>query len=202
MDLGAIIKAPTQDKDWIKKILLMGVFMLIPIAGGLNALGYIKACYEMRKAGKTELPEASLSYIGAGWWIFVAFLPVIGFMFLFIIVITVLASVMGRAGGIVALLGNLAMLAFGLALWAAAPAIFFLHIVRGERWASMKIKQILAHAQTHMSTYMWLWLTFFLASLIGGAGQVACGIGILFTMPFSYAIQGVALADYEKTGAP
>ena len=75
MDFGAIIKAPMDDKDWIKKILLMGVFMIIPIVGPFNLLGYVKAVYDNRKAGKTELPDAGLGYIGAGFWIFVARRP-------------------------------------------------------------------------------------------------------------------------------
>ncbi|OGQ91803.1 MAG: hypothetical protein A2289_10115 [Deltaproteobacteria bacterium RIFOXYA12_FULL_58_15] len=202
MDIGAVIKAPTADKDWIKKILLIGVFMLIPIAGAFNALGYIKACYERRKEGNAILPDANLSYMGAGWWIFVAILPVIGV----IVVLAILFQVMGfvmfkiapRLGGIVAFVGMLALIAASLAAWAAMPAILYLHFAKGERWAGAKFGQILEIINSNLNNYLMFLLTYFVAGIIGGAGQIACGIGMLFTMPFCCAMQGAAIADFEE----
>ncbi len=202
MDIGEIIKVPFQDKKWLTKSLLMGVFLLIPIAGALNLLGYIKACYQAFHDGKTELPEANLSYIGAGWWLFVAMLPAVGAIILLVIVFQVLGFVAFKIArglaGVVGIVSMLAMLAAWLALAVAAPAIIYLHVVKGERWASAKFGEIIALIKADAGVYMMLWLCFLVAGIIGGLGQLACGIGMLVTMPLGYAMQGAALAAFAK----
>lgn len=201
MDIGEIIKAPTQDKDWIKKCLLMGVFMLIPVVGMLNLMGYLKACYEAHKASG-PLPEAGLNYIGDGWWLFVAMLPAMGLMFVLMILVGILGAVGAQIhrslASIVALGGNLIVMLIGLAFWVLMPAVFYLHIVKGERWASLKIGQMIGLVKANSNSYLMFWLLILIAGFIGGLGQLACGLGMLFTLPFSYAIQGAALAEFEK----
>ena len=64
LDIGVIIQAPMEDKAWLKKCLVMGLLALIPIAGALNAMGWMRTYADARIRGENQLPEAGLSYMG------------------------------------------------------------------------------------------------------------------------------------------
>ncbi|HEY4220457.1 MAG TPA: DUF4013 domain-containing protein, partial [Myxococcota bacterium] len=200
MDLGEIIKAPLADKDWWKKCLVMGLMFLIPIAGPLNLLGYSKAVYRQRSSGETALPPAALAYIGDGFWILVAMLPMVGVMIVAEIVVVVLGSVLGHVnhhlGGIVAMIGMLLIGLLGLAFGVLYPAILYRHIVHGDRWASLNVSGVLAAVKS--GPYLMLWVTVLVGGIIGGLGSVACGVGYFITFPLAYCIYGTALADFDK----
>src|SRR5688572_4703799 len=99
LDIGVILQAPMQDKDWLKKCALMGLMsvalMLIPIVGAivssLNLLGWMRTFAEARMRGETEIPPVNLGYLGAGWRIFLMYLPVAG-LFIALILIGGIAS--------------------------------------------------------------------------------------------------------------
>src|SRR5256885_16747502 len=83
LDLGLCITAPTKDPEWLKKCVLMGLMMLIPIAGALNLSGWMRTYAERRMKNEGDrdlLPEANLNYIGAGWRLFLAYLPLVGLL--------------------------------------------------------------------------------------------------------------------------
>jgi len=205
MDFGALIKAPMQDEEWIKKCILIGLMTLIPVAGLFNLLGFLKACYLARKAGETNLPEANLSYMGDGWWLFVAMLPAVGAIVaveIVFVLLTIGASyVHHNVAFIIGTVGNLTLLLVALAFWVAMPAIFYIHLAKGERWAGAKFGEIKALIMSDFNSYLMFWVAFLIAGFIGGVGQVACGIGVIVTLPFGYAIQGFAVADFEKKAA-
>src|SRR5581483_6379423 len=84
LDLGLVISAPTKDPEWLKECVLIGLMLLIPIAGALHLSGWMRAYAEKRlKNGEDRdiLPEANLNYIGGGWRLFLAYLPLIGLVF-------------------------------------------------------------------------------------------------------------------------
>jgi hypothetical protein len=200
MDLGALLKAPTEDPEWVKKLLLMGVFMLIPVAGILNLLGYTKACYQSRSAGETTLPPAELKYIADGFWIFVAVLPAVAPIFVLYIVMGVGAVVFGDSimSTLIIAICSLCLMVAGLAIMALQPAILYRHFVHGDRWAALQVREMWELVKVHSSPYIMLWVALFVAGLIGQLGVMACYIGMFFTMPFCYAVQGFALADFAN----
>ena len=76
-DIGAIMSAPAKDPRWLSTCLVMGLLSLIPVVGALNLSGWSKAIAE-RDEGDTSLPEANLSYLGRGWHLLLAWLPLVG----------------------------------------------------------------------------------------------------------------------------
>ena len=74
MDFGAVIQSPTRDPDWLRKCAIMGLFTLIPIAGGLNLLGWEKEIYRQRRQNPSNmtLPEPGFGYLGSGFEFFLA----------------------------------------------------------------------------------------------------------------------------------
>lgn len=204
LDLGVILQAPMEDKDWLKKCLLMGLLtVFIPIVGALNALGWMRSYAEARLRGEKELPETGLSYIGAGWRIFLMYLPLMGFMMLGYIVVGVIVAI-GATMEIpaVAAIGGIlgAIVFFPAMLWVVAfnPGMMYLHIVHGEQWASMRFSQQWSLAKRTGTEYLLLWVAFLLCGVITQAGVIACGVGLIVSMTYGYAMQGAAIAEYAR----
>lgn len=211
LDIGVILQAPMEDKSWFKKCALMGLLtcalllvpLVGPIVGSLNALGWMRSYAEARMRGEKELPEAGLAYIGAGWRIFLMYLPVAG----------LLIGVIGVIGGIVgagvamenetiiaigAIVGTIAFLPVTLWLVAFNPGMLYLHIVHGEQWASLRFSQQWSLAKKTGTEYLLLWVAFLLAGVITQVGIIACGVGLIVSMMYGYAMQGAAIAEYAR----
>ncbi len=203
LDLGVILQAPMQDKEWLKKCAIMGLLCLIPIAGALNAMGWMRSYAEARLRGETQLPEAGLSYMGVGWRVFLMFLPVAGVVFALYIVIAILVGI-GAATKIPAIsmigsiLGMVLMLPLMLWLMVFQPAMLYLHIVHGEAWASMRLKEQWALAMKGGTEYLLLWVAFLLCGVVMQLGFVVCGVGMILSLTYGYAMQGAAIAEYAR----
>jgi len=56
MDYIEFIKFPFQEKEWVKKLLLGCILLIIPVVN-IVALGYFVECIRIGMVGKTVLPE-------------------------------------------------------------------------------------------------------------------------------------------------
>lgn len=204
LDLGVILQAPMQDKDWLKKCAIMGLLaVFIPIVGMLNLMGFMRTYAEARLRGENDLPEAGLGYIGAGWRVFLMFLPIVGIMIAAYVLIGVLIAIgaatkidaIAAIGGV---LGMLLMLPIMLWLMVFQPAMLYLHIVHGEAWASMRLKEQWALAMKLGSEYLLFWVAFLLCGIIGQAGMIACGVGLIVSITYGQAMQGAAIAELAR----
>lgn len=220
LDIGLIITAPTKDKDWLKKCAIMGLLMLIPVAGALNLSGWVKTIAERRLAGGPDvdtLPEAGLHYISPGWKFFLAYLPLMGIFFLLMIVggavagVAVAVGTKGGGGGSqaaeaiamgVVVLMYVGLLVFALVMAVVGPAITFLHVVDGEPYASVQFKKMWEVMQLGGTQYLLLFVAVLVAGMIGQLGVIACYFGLFVTLPFSQAMTGVAVAEYAKILRP
>ena len=63
MDIGRSFTYITQDQDWVKKVLLGGVIMLIPVVGPFFALGYMLETMKNVIAGR-EIPLPEIGDFG------------------------------------------------------------------------------------------------------------------------------------------
>ena len=62
---------PARDHEWLTKILIIGLILVIPIAGAINGIGWMLATLDRLRAGEQTLAPANLSYIGRGLRVFV-----------------------------------------------------------------------------------------------------------------------------------
>ena len=169
----------------------------------LNALGWMRSYAEARLRGESELPEAGLKYIGAGWRLFLMFLPVVGLLIAVYVVIGILVAIgaatkidaIAAIGGI---LGMVLIVPIMLWLMVFQPAMLYLHIVHGEAWASMRFKDQWALAMKAGTEYLLLWVAFLLCSVISQAGMIACGVGLIVSMSYGQAMQGAAIAEFAR----
>lgn len=197
MDTGTIISSPTRDPDWLKKCAITGLILLIPIAGALNLMGWMKAVYERAKVGDQTLPEPGLEYIGSGWALFLALLPAFLVVFAWNIVVVILTAMDLRvAAGIGQLIGFVLQLGINLVL---IPAMTYRHVAHGKGLAdAFDVADITRVITTNTGAFVNFALVAFLGSLIGGLGVLACCIGIIVTGPFAAAISGVNLSAFEQ----
>lgn len=213
LDIGIAIGAPFKDKEWLKKCAVIGLMMLIPIAGALNLSGWMRAIADKRMAGGPDaeiLPEANLNYMGAGWRMFLAYLPVMLIVFGVMMIGGVAAAVAVAAGGRggedialgIALVMYAGILVLALGMSIVGPAIVFLHIVEGEPWASFQFRRIWETMRAGGVQYLLLFVAFLVAGMVGQLGALACYVGMFVTIPMGQAMAAAAIAEYAKLVKP
>src|ERR1700737_2429787 len=62
---------PTRDPEWLTKLLVIALILLIPIVGAINGIGWMLASLDRLRAGEEKLAPANLSYLGRGFRLFV-----------------------------------------------------------------------------------------------------------------------------------
>ncbi len=200
---------PVRDPDWPVKILVIGLLLLVPIAGAINGLGWMLATLDRLRAGEERLAPANLGYIGRGVQLFAAQLVyslAVALVALVIYLPAVLIAVsQGRGSGstaliLVSLLLNL--LAFGvttvgsLALTFATPSIV-LATDRGGIGGGLAVREILRRSRANPTNTLIAGLMLIAAGLISSLGLIACIIGVLFTTAYALAVQAWVYRSFE-----
>src|SRR5258708_36247713 len=65
---------PVRDPEWLNKVLIMGLILLIPIVGAIDGLGWMLATLARLRAGEEKLPPANFDYLRRGFQLFVVLL--------------------------------------------------------------------------------------------------------------------------------
>ena len=217
-DIGAIMSAPAKDPRWLSTCLVMGLLSLIPVVGALNLSGWSKAIAE-RDEGDTSLPEANLSYLGRGWHLLLAWLPLAAILSAGVVVSSVVA--LGAASQafdadrfdadrvgdwnammtvVVMLVGTIMMSSVVLTI--VGPAVNFLHIVDGERFASLAFKKQVAIMREGGVQYLLFFVAILVAGVVAQLGMFAFFVGVLVTVPYGQAMQGAAIAEFKRVLRP
>lgn len=204
MDFGRAFTFVTEDPDWLKKILINGLIMLIPVVGTLYVLGW--ALEVGRRTANYEepvrLPELEFGrYLGLGIKAFVV-------MFVYTLPAMVLApslnilvSMASGSGTNSDIVGVLAMLVsmvcfcviflYFLVYMFMYPAIVMRTTMTNSIGAGLKLGEVFALVKAAPSAYLIAILgvlaASFAASLIGG---LLCGVGVIFTSVYSMAVTG------------
>jgi Protein of unknown function (DUF4013) len=204
---------PSRDPEWLTKLLIIALTLLIPFVGAINGLGWMLATLDRLRAGEERLAPATLGYIGRGFRLFVVNL-VYG---LAISLVTALIYVPalgvatnqshGSANpGMVSLAILLSLLAFSvatlgsLALNFAMPSIV-LATDRGRIAGGLNLSAVLRQARSNLANTLIAGLMLIAAGFIGSLGLVACGIGVLFTTAYALAMQAWIIRSFE-VGSP
>ena len=197
MDFAAIIKAPTQDPNWIKKCAIMGLFTLIPIAGALNLAGWMKATYDRVKSGDPTLPDAGFSYLGQGWALFLAVLPAVLVNVVMNLGVTVVSMVAHShaLASLLSLVSGLVSLVIGFVV---QPTLVYRHLVHNTGFSAITdVPGNMKVVTTNTGLFATFVVLYVLGGIIGGLGFVACCVGGLVTLPFGIAIHANAVKAFE-----
>jgi hypothetical protein len=208
LDIGLVITTPMKDPEWWKKCAIIGLLCLVPIAGALNLSGWMKAYAARRLKGGDDvdtLPDANLSYIGAGWGLFLAWLPMFGLMMAVMLAAGVVAGIGAAVGHgaevvglVVVALAYLFFLGLSIAMAIVGPAVVFLHVVDGEPWASTAFRQQWQTMRAGGVQYLLLFVAVLVSGMIAQLGVLACFLGLFVTVPWAQAMQAVAITEYAR----
>jgi hypothetical protein len=204
---------PLKDPDWLTKLLIVALILLIPIVGAINGLGWMLACLDRLRAGEERLAPANLRYIGRGFPLFVVnFVYILGVAVvagLIYIPAVILAANQSQGPANPALLSLavlLSLLAFSvatlgsLALDFAMPSIV-LATDRGGIRGGLQVNSVLRTARANIANTLIAGLMLIAASFVGSLGLVACGVGILFSTAYALAMQAWIVRSFE-IGSP
>jgi hypothetical protein len=197
-DFGLAFSFPFQDPDWVKKIAIAAVLMLIPLLGQIAVLGWMVLLAKGVIAGE-EHPMPDWEEAGE---IFTAGLKafVIGFVYaLPVLVVIVPASLLGfldnsRDSFSILELAMICLSCFtalyGLLISFVWPAAAGELAATDDLGAALHPGRILRLVQAAPGAYVIVFLGTIAAGIIASFGIVLCFVGVLFTGIYAYAVQG------------
>jgi hypothetical protein len=201
---------PFRDPQWVAKIAVMGLIMLIPIAGPITNLGWMLAAIDRLRAGEDRLPPANFDGFGRGVLLFLVLLLyylALGAIAAIVYVPSVLLFAQEGARDsanpfLVSLAVVLSSIAFGiltlgsLVVTFATPAVI-LAVDRGGVAAGLRIGDIVRQLRVSPANTVVAGLMLIAASLIAQIGAVACVVGVVFTAAYAFAIQAWIVRSFE-----
>jgi hypothetical protein len=213
MDFGLAFSYQFKDEVWWKKLLLTGLITLIPIVGAFYLIGWtMEIAGRFAKAHSGE--EVEIAEIDFGKFIvkgllgavvsFVYAIPVLIFVLPIIIVSFITAdSGLGGPEWIILVTslccGGLALLAGIFTGFLSFVAIVELQLKDFK--AAFNFKRNFSILKNAIVPYLLVLAVYIIVTpILSMLGGIACGLGVLFTVPYSASIFGCFLAQAYKQG--
>lgn len=225
-NFGAPFALFSEDPDWMKKLGLVGVCVLIPLVGLFQLIGYTRRAYAHARAGEKGLPDPSLGEdIGAGFFDYLKVLanvfPMVlllmtvigGCMFGGTMVGTLIAGAGGASGsddaaGAAGAVGGLVMMVsmLGGYLLIFVAAFFFgilqidmmRRIFNGETLPLFSPSVTIGAIRRAPVAFLMTWLSLLVAGMVGSSGIILCYVGVLLTLPIGIALRARTLAEWDR----
>lgn len=205
-ELSDSVAWPSRDPQWVSKVVLTGLILLIPVVGQLVLVGWMLAALDNLRAGHPVLPDAGFSYIGRGLNLVVVYIAygvalVLLFGVLFGAGIAIAANAQDGAallGVVLILLSYAVVLVGGLGLSLVTPAII-VATERGGIGGGLDLRAVVRLVSADVEEALRAGLFALVASLIGALGAIACLVGQYFTTPYGYAVLAGVVHHYERS---
>ena len=201
---------PFRDPDWLPKLLIIALILLVPIVGAINGIGWMLASLDRLRAGEDRLAPANFSHLGRGIRLFaveVIYAICIGLVALVIFLPAVALAVQQGQGSansaliagaiFLNLLGFSAITVLSLALTFATPAVV-LATDSGGIGGGIRVGVVLRRSRMNLSHTLIAGLMLIAASFVGSLGAALCGIGIVVTSAYALAMQAWIIRSFEK----
>lgn len=203
MDIGRAFSSVTKDPDWVKKVLIGGLMVLIPIIGWLLLIGYgvaiVRRVYE---GNDTLLPawddwgnrltQGLIFFVGSLIWS----LPVS----ILSGVSQVLVEANGDAVNTVGFFSLCLTLPISLIYSVTIPPIIQGRYAVHERFSAMfEFDEVFADIRRAGGSLILLFLVYILLSIVALLGLIAFCIGVIFTIAFASFVYSNAVGQvYRK----
>jgi hypothetical protein len=212
-NVGNSFSLPFRSPNWFGTFALMGLIGIIPILGQMTLLGWTLTLLDNYRRGVVDLPPPGFQYLGRGVNLFLVFLVyglvlavIIGVPF-FLLIAGSLASATsseganafasGMAGSGFSAFAGVAQL-LGLVVYLFYPAVI-VATERGGIAAGLNPANVLRLASVKWSNTVIAGLLVYVGFFLGGLGIIACCIGIIFTLPYGYAVLAGVVRYYEAS---
>ncbi len=212
MDIGKAFTFPFEDEDWVKKLIIGAVLMIVPIANFIT-IGYmLRTLRNVAEGREKPLPEwdqwgddfmKGLLVVVAG---FIYSLPIV----LVSVITAILGAVLGSAesqgaqGGVALCTTVLSCLSWlwGLAVALFLPAALVKYVQEGQFGSFFKFAEIWQWIRDNIKNYIIAVLIAIVARIVALVGVIACGIGVLFTTFWATVTTGHLLGQVVAQAAP
>jgi hypothetical protein len=207
--IGDAFVWPLRDPDWLNKVLIMGLILLIPIVGGINGLGWMLATIERLRAGEERLPPANFDYLGRGFQLFVVFLAYYVALasiaaLLYVPALLILVSQSSQSANVLLVIMGVGLLVLAssvltlasLALTFALPSIVLAFDSAGIE-GGLRIDQVVRRSSTSLINTLIAGLMLIAAGVVGQLGLSVCFVGIAFTSAYALAMQAWIIRSFE-----
>jgi hypothetical protein len=204
---------PARDHEWLTKILIIGLILLIPIVGAINGIGWMLATLDRLRAGDESLAPANLSYIGRGLRLFVVNLGY-GLAIVLVAAAVYVPSLLiaanqsqGSANPVlVSLAIVLSLLAFSIATLGSLALNFALPSIvlatdHGGISGGLHVSAVMRRSRSNVANTLIAGLMLIAAGFVGSLGIILCGIGVLFTSAYALAMQAWIIRSFELGSA-
>jgi len=201
---------PVRDPEWATKILVIGLILLVPIAGAINGLGWMLATIDRLRAGEERLAPANFSQLGRGAGLFLvqlayglAIAAVAGIIYLPGVFLAASQNNQTNANPVVIVAALLLFfLAFAvavigsLAIYFAQPA-YVLETDRRGIAGGFDLRAVWRRSRANVTYTLIAGLMLFAAGFIGSLGSILCVVGVVFTAAYALAVQAWIFRSFE-----
>jgi hypothetical protein len=208
IDLGRAFSFIFDDDEWVSKILIGGLLVIIPIIGALWVLGYmIDTGRNVLHDNPRPLPAINFGdQLGKGFSsLIISLVYAIPIFILICITFGIIVMVAGVSGGdeSAAAGASIFMLAciypliflLGLVVQVFVLAGYVRYIQTDSLSASLNFGFVWRMVRSSLKTWLLVLLLYLLASIIASAGSIALFIGMFFTLVFAQAFFGHVLGQ-------
>jgi len=204
MQFGKAFSFVFEDKDWFKKLAIMGLISLIPILGQIVLCGWmVDVIKKVIRHEPVTLPDLDFGgQLSRGFGA-----VVIGFVYaLPVIVLSIIQSIIMAAttGGmnsdsVDAMTGVVLVVSicFSILYFVYAIVLYFIYPIAFGRYADtgaigdgLKFGEVFGLIKKAPGAIFIALLGALVASLIAPLGTIACVVGVLLTMTYSSAVTG------------
>jgi Protein of unknown function (DUF4013) len=200
MDFGKAFTYAFDDADWVKKLGIAGLLMIIPIIGWLAVAGWgVEVARRVIQHDPKPLPDWGNfgDYLMKGVMVWV-----IGFVYALPLLLVngcsqglILALQNNNdntlATGIAALSICISCVTFiySILMWFVIPAAFGKYAATGQLGSAFRLGEVFGMVRAAPSAYLIALLGSIVAGFIGALGLIVCLIGALFTYAYSMIVQ-------------
>ncbi len=209
IDIAGAFKWVAADPDWLKKSAIVGLYMLIPIAGFLAVFGWMRRIFERVKRGQTGLPDIDfgpdLSYgiapfvamLNISLIVFAVYLVVgVAGVTLFAIADATCSSAVQSLAGVFMVLMQFVIMAMALGVNALMPEVWRRGF-HGEMGPLFSPAVSIAAIKARPLACLLAVVGVMAASMAASVGVFLCYIGALVTMPAGYAVMAHIIAQWD-----
>jgi len=213
MDFGKAFSFAFEDPDWIKKIGIAGLLMIIPIIGWLAVAGWgIEVARRVIQNDPNPLPDWGNfgDYLMKGVMVWV-----IGFVYALPIIL-VNACSQGLvfalqnnndstlATGITALTACFSCVTFIYSIFMGfvVPAAYGKYAATGQLGAAFRFGEVFGLVRSAPSAYLIVLLGGIVAAFVGALGIILCVIGALFTYAYAMIVQAHLWGQAYNVASP
>ncbi|MFT5684511.1 MAG: hypothetical protein ACI8RZ_005452 [Myxococcota bacterium] len=205
IDLGEALAYPFQMPGWWKLYLILGLVMLVPIAGFFVLFGWQARIFDRIRAGRSGVPDLDIGTdVRRGAKVFGSlmlntmplFLPIYGLFFAGMGVLEFGGEEMLPVALAILLPSYLLMMVGALAMNVLIPELQR-RAYLGQWLTLLRPRASYRAIRAAPTSYLLALVGMFLGNMIGSLGIVACYFGIFLSMPIGYAIATHAIAQWS-----